>query len=169
MGFLKKLSHNTNNFFKKLDSGASNAFKKIGNGINQAGDFANNAVNDAAGVGKKVGNFLEKNSGNIANAAAGLAMASGVGAEFAPAIIAGGQAAQRFGGNMKRVSNTTQQSLNNSIGASQMRASDFNNTLNNAVQGAVNQGRTMSQDMINQTQSRANNLGSQLNFALRQV
>lgn len=160
MGFLKKISNGASSFFKKVDSGANNAFKKVGNGINQAASFATNTVNDAAGVGKQVGNFLEKNSGAIAGIAAAVAP------EFAPAILAGGAAAQQFGSNMKRVSNTTQNTLNNRIGASQLRASDFNNTLQNSVQGVINQGNRTSQNMVNQMQARSNNLGDQLNNAM---
>jgi len=158
MGFLKKLETGANKFFKKVDKGANNAFKKIGRGINDAGDWAENAVDKAAGVGKQVGNFLEKNAGNIAAAGAGVASATGVGAGLAPMILAGGVAAQQAGSRLRNASQNTQQ-LKNRIAGVRDRATGFNNNLDNAVQGVLNQGRATSQNMISQASNNVNKLG----------
>lgn len=166
MGFLKKLSNGSNNMFKKIDTGAGRLFKKIDTGINQAGNFASQAGNAVTGVAKQTGNFLEKNSGKIADAAAGLALASGVGAEFAPAIMAAGNSAQLAGSKLKRGAVNTNRLIQNNVSQSQARASDFNNSLNQAVKGALNQGQSTSQNMINQAQNKINNLGDQINGAI---
>ena len=146
MGFLKKIEKGANRFFKKLDLGANTAFKKIGKGMNEAGDFAENAVDKVAGVGKQVGNFLEKNAGNIAMAGAGLA------AGVAPAILAAGATAQQAGSRLKNASQNTQR-IKNQINSVRDRGQDFTNNLNNTVQGAINQGNRTSQNMINQAQN----------------
>ena len=128
MGFLKKIEKGANRFFKKVDSGANNVFKKIGKGINEAGDFAENAVDKVAGVGKQVGNFLEKNAGNIALAGSALASASGVGAGYAPAILAGGASVQQMGSRMRYASQNTQR-IKNQINSVRDRGQDFTNNL----------------------------------------
>ena len=165
MGFLKKLETGANKFFKKVDKGANNAFKKIGKGINDAGDWAENAVDKVAGVGKQVGNYLEKNAGNIAAGAAGIAAgvasATGVGAGLAPMILAGGAAAQQAGSRLKNASQNTQM-IKDKIGGIRDKAAGFNNSLDNTVKGALNQGRTTSQNMINQAQNNVNKLGQQI-------
>lgn len=164
MGIFKKIDSGANKFFKKIDKGANMFFKKVGKGINEAGDFADNAVDKVAGAGKQVGNFLEKNSGNIALAgsalAAGVASATGVGAGVAPMILSGGLAAQQAGSRLKNASQNTLR-LKNQIAGVRNRATDLNNSFNNTVVGAINQGRTTSQNMINQTQNGINQLGLQ--------
>lgn len=166
MGFFKKLTQGTNNVFKKVDSGASHFFKKVDNGFKQAGNFANGVVNDAADAGKKVGNFLEKNSGVISDAAAGALYATGFGAPLATAVLAAGNTGQQLGTRLKSNSSRLQVAGNQLVNQSQAKASDFNNSLNSAVKSAINQGTTTSQNMINQAQSTTNNLGNALNGAI---
>ncbi len=93
-------------------------------------------------------------------------MASGVGAEFAPAILAAGNSAQAIGSRVKKGAVGTNKLLQNNISQSQSKASDFNNSLSQAVKGAINQGQTTSQNMINQATNKVNNLGDQLNNAI---
>ena len=135
-------------------------------GINKAGNFASNVANQATGVAKQAGNFLEKNAGTIADVGAGLAVATGVGAEFAPAILAAGNSAKLAVSRLKNGAVWNNKLLHNNIGQSQAKASDFNNSLSNAVQGAISQGKYTSQNMINQAQNKANNLGDQINGAI---
>ena len=166
MGFFSKVSKGANNLFKKVDSGANQLFKKVDQGINQAGNFASQAGNAITGVAKQAGNFLEKNAGTIADAGACLARASGVGAEFAPAILSAGNSAQMLGSRVKRGAVNTNRLIQNTTSQSQARASDFNNSLKTAVSGALNQGNATSQNMINQAQNKVNNLGDQINNAI---
>ena len=136
-------------------------FKKVGNGINDAANVADNTVDKAAGVGKQVGNFLEKNAGNIAMAGAGLASATGVGASFAPMILAGGASAQQLGSRLQNASQNTQR-IKNQISSVRDRSTDFSNNLNNSVLGVINQGQTTSQNMINQATNNVNKLGMRI-------
>lgn len=166
MGFFSKISKGANNLFKKAESGSNQLFKKVDQGINQAGNFASKAGNQITGVAKQAGNFLEKNAGTISDVAAGVALASGVGAEFAPAILAAGNTAQMAGSRLKKGAVASNKLIQNTTAQSQAKASDFNNSLKTAVAGALNQGNATSQNMINQAQSKANNLGDQLNNAI---
>lgn len=166
MGLFSKVSKGATSLFKKVDSGANQVFKKVNQGINQAGNIASNVANQATGVAKQAGNFLEKNAGTISDVAAGVALASGVGAEFAPAILAAGNSAQMAGSRLKKGAVGTNKLLQSNISQSQSKASDFNNSLSQSVKSAINQGNTTSQNMINQAQSKANNLGDQLNNAI---
>jgi len=166
MGLFKKLSSGANSMFKKIDSGAGSMFKKIDSGINQAANFTSNVGNQVTGVAKQAGNFLEKNAGTISDVAAGVALASGVGAEFAPAILAAGNSAQLAGSRLKKGAVASNRLIQNNVSQSQAKASDFNNSLKTAVAGAINQGNTTSQNMINQAQSKSNQLGDQLNSAI---
>lgn len=164
MGLFGKISKGVSNAFKKVDSGANTFFKKADDGLKRVGGFASDAANQVGGVAKKAGNFLEKNSGIISDAAAGALYATGFGAPAATAVLAAGNSAQQFGGKLKRGGQSIQNS--NMISQSQSRASDFVNTLNNSVSGVINQGNKTSQNMINQAQVKANNLGDSLNTAL---
>lgn len=158
MGFFKKISSGANGFFKKVDNGADKFFKKVGKGINEVGNFGENAVDKAAAVGKKVGNMLEKNSSFIAAPVAALATASGFGAPVGAAIMAGGTAAQQAGTRLKTASQQAQR-LKDRVSSVRDRGLDFNNSLNNTVVSALNQGSRTSQNMINQAQNSANKLG----------
>ena len=166
MGFFQKISRGANNAFKKIESGTNQLFKKVDQGANQVGNFATKAGNQVAGVAKQAGNFLEKNAGTISDVAAGVALASGVGAEFAPAILAAGNSAQLAGSRLKKGAVASNRLIQNNVSQSQAKASDFNNSLKTAVAGAINQGNTTSQNMINQAQSKSNQLGDQLNSAI---
>ena len=99
--FFQKLKSGAGNFFKKVDNGASNFFKKLPDAAN---NIANKVINPAIDVAKKAGNFLEKNSGAIGGAAAGLAEALGQ-PELALAIGAGTLQAQNMGNKLNRVTN----------------------------------------------------------------
>ena len=100
--FFRKISHGAKSFFHKVDHGASNFFKKtvphlahkIGDGINEAGGAV-------AGVGKKVGNFLEKNSAILGDIGAGLSMAVGQ-PELAALSMSAGQMGQDLGSQVNR-------------------------------------------------------------------
>lgn len=143
MGFFQKIGKGANRFFGKVESGTNTFFKKAGDGLNDAANWASGAVNDVAGVGKQVGNFLEKNAGTIG------AVASAVAPEFAPEIMTATSAAQKFGRQIKSGSsnianvsnnvirsggstisnalNTSQNTINNALGNAQMRAGGLMN------------------------------------------
>jgi ABC-type transporter Mla subunit MlaD len=70
------------------------------------------------------------------------------------------------GSRLKRGAVASNRLLQNNISQSQSKASDFNNSLNQAVKGALNQGQATSQNMINQASNKVNNLGDQLNNAI---
>jgi len=155
MGFFQKLSKGANSFFHKVDSGANNAFKKIGNGIQTAGNIVDHKIiNPVAGAGSQVGNFLEKNAGKIAN------VASMVAPEFAPEIMAAGSTAQRLGGQLKQGSSQVKQLSQ----MGQVRLNSGVNGFSNAISGAINQGNSTSQNMINQTKNNVNGLLNQANI-----
>eukprot|EP00975_Prorocentrum_lima_P010685 2269097-Prorocentrum_lima.AAC.1 len=108
---LKRLNRGTRNFFKKIGRGADNFFKKTVPDIaKKAGGAFEDAGDWVADTGKKVGNALEKYSGDIAMGAglagSGLLMATGAGLPAAGALmgasLAAGNTAQQLGSKIKQ-------------------------------------------------------------------
>ena len=167
--FFKKLSSGANNMFKKLDSGASNFFKKLPDDVshisNKVGDGLNTAGNAIAGTAKQAGNFLEKNSGVLAAAGAGLATALGQ-PELAPAILAAGNSGAMLGQRLKAGGATAQSTLNN---LSTMQSRIANNTaskVSNMGMGALGQARTTVNDANNSLANVSNSLSGLNNITL---
>lgn len=163
VNFFKKLAHGANNIFKKLDSGSSNFFKKlpdeaskvagqIGSGLNTVGD-------GIASTAKKAGNFLEKNSAILADVGAGIALASGVGAEFAPGILAAGNSGAILGQRLKNSGSQAQNSLNN---LAQIQQRTITNTAQQAS-GAGMRNLGQARVMVNDANNTLNNLASATN------
>ena len=150
--FFKKLSSGASNMFKKLDSGASNFFKKLpdeaSNIAGKVGDGLNTAGNQIAGVAKKAGNFLEKNSGILADAGAGVAMALGQ-PELAPAILAAGNSGAMLGQRLKQGGASAQTSLNNMAQLQQKQVTNVAGKVSNMGMGALGQARTTVNDANN--------------------
>lgn len=150
--FFKKLSSGATNMFKKLDSGASNFFKKLPDQVNhvagQVGDGLNTAGNKIAGVATKAGNFLEKNSGILADAGAGVAMALGQ-PELAAPILAAGNSGAMLGQRLKRGGATAQTSLNNMAQLQQKQVSNVAGKVSNMGMGALGQARVTVNDANN--------------------
>lgn len=150
--FFKKLSSGASNMFKKLDSGASNFFKKlpdqvshisgqVGQGLTQAGD-------KIAGVATKAGNFLEKNSGLLADAGAGVAMALGQ-PELAAPILAAGNSGAALGAKLRSGGQRAQSGLNNLAQIQQKQAGSIAGKVSNMGMGALGQARTTVNDANN--------------------
>jgi hypothetical protein len=139
MSFFRKLRHGANRLFHKLDHGASTFFTKtvphlghvVGNGIQDAG-------NQVAGVGKKVGNFLEKNSGIISDAVAGVSMALGQ-PELAALALTGGNIGQNVGQKLNQGSSRLK-SISN-IANNSIKSNLTSNNMNNLVSSAKNQAQ----------------------------
>ncbi len=163
VNFFKKLSSGANNMFKKLDSGASNFFKKLpdeasrvagqfGSGLNTAGDAIANTA-------KHAGNFLEKNSAILADVGAGVAMATGIGSEFAPAILAAGNSGAMLGKKLREGGSQAQASLNN---LAQIQQRQITNTAQQ-VSGAGMRNLGQAGVVVNNGTGMLNNLATATN------
>jgi hypothetical protein len=128
--FFKKISRGANHFFHKVDSGASHFFKKtLGDVAHKVGHGIVDAGGAVAGVGKKVGNFLEKNSAILGDVGAGLAMAVGQ-PELAGLAMSAGQMGQELGSQVNRGSKAIKNYSNvasNAVNNTQRRFSSVAN------------------------------------------
>lgn len=173
--FFKKISSGTKNFFKKVDSGASNFFKKlpdtVSNVSEKVGDGLRMVGGKIADASGKAGNFLEKNSQNIAMVGAGLATA--IAPEFAPALVpaimAAGTAGQALGGRLRQGGQLAKSGLNN---LARLQSNVANKSagivsglgrqaLGQARIGVNSAGNTIG-GLANEAQSRVNNASSAL-------
>ena len=152
VNFFKKLSSGANNVFKKLDSGASNFFKKLPDQVNniagKVGDGLNTAGDSIAGVAKKAGNFLEKNSAILADAGAGVAMALGQ-PELAAPILAAGNSGAALGAKLRSGGQRAQAGLNNLAQIQQKQAGSIAGKVSNMGMGALGQARVRVNDANN--------------------
>lgn len=151
--FFKKLSHGAGNFFKKVDSGASNFFKKlpdqVANVSNQVGNTLQDVGSGVANVATKAGNFLEKNSGIISDVGAGLTIASGVGSEFAPAILAAGNSGAMLGQRLRQGGQQAQGSLNRLAQIQQIQSSNIANKISGQGMNTMGQARVQVSNLAN--------------------
>lgn len=134
--FFRKISHGAKSFFHKVDHGASHFFKKtVPHLAHKVGDGISNAGNQVAGVGKKVGNFLEKNSAILGDVGAGLAMVAGQ-PELAGLAMSAGQIGQDIGSQVNRGSNAVQQYSNIASGKINRGANKASNVAMNKIGSA---------------------------------
>ncbi len=163
--FFKKLSSGANNMFKKLDSGASNFFKKLPDQVNnisgKVGDALQSTGDTIANTATKAGNFLEKNSGLLADAGAGVAMALGQ-PELAPVILAAGNSGAALGQKLKRGGQQAQGGLNNLAQLQQQKANSMAGKVSNMGANAIGQARIQVND-ANNTLTNLSNATSGLN------
>jgi hypothetical protein len=97
VNLFKKIERGASHFFKKVDSGTATFFdKQLPNAVQQVGNNVQKIGGEVAGGVTNVGNFLEKNSGVISDAAAGALYATGAGAPLATAVLAAGNTAQQL-------------------------------------------------------------------------
>lgn len=151
--------------FKKLDSGASNFFKKLpdqaANVAGQIGGGLNSVGGAIAGTAKKAGNFLEKNSGILADAGAGVAMALGQ-PELVPGILAAGNSGAMLGQRLRQGGSQAQTSLNNLASIQQRNIVNTAQKVSNMGMGGLGQARIMVNDG-NNTLTNLSNATSGLN------
>lgn len=113
VNLFKKIERGASHFFKKVDSGTATFFdKQLPNAVQQVGNNVQKIGGEVAGGVTNVGNFLEKNSGVISDAAAGALYATGAGAPLATAVLAAGNTAQQLGGRLKNAGQQAKQGLN---------------------------------------------------------
>jgi hypothetical protein len=138
MGLFHKLKSGASNFFKKAGGTADNLFRKASNTVGDAANIVGKEiVRDGKVVGgglNQAGNFLEKNSATLATVGAGLAVASGVGAELAPAILAAGASGQALGQRARQAGSSVKQFSQNANSTLQTKSNALQNTINNARQ-----------------------------------
>lgn len=157
--FFRKISHGAKRFFHKVDDGASHFFKKtVPNLANKAGDGIVDAGNQVAGAGKKVGNFLEKNSAVLGDVAGGLAMVAGQ-PELAALAIGAGNAGQNLGRQVSRGSRAVQRVSNVASGKINLGANQVSNVGNTQL-GLARGKITNAGNKINNT---FNGVSGQLN------
>lgn len=165
VNIFKKLSSGANNIFKKLDSGASNFFKKLpdqaANIAGQIGGGLNSVGGAIAGTAKKAGNFLEKNSGILADAGAGVAMALGQ-PELVPEILAAGNSGAMLGQRLRQGGTQAQTAINNLGQIQQRNIVNAAQKVSNMGMGGLGQVRLMVNDG-NNTLTNLSNATSGLN------
>lgn len=142
MGLFHKLKSGASNFFKKAGGSADNLFRKASNTVGDAANIVGKELTRdgkvVAGGLKQTGNFLEKNSATLATVGAGLAVASGVGAELAPAILAAGASGQALGGRVKKAGQSVQQFTQNANNTLSTKSDALTNTINQARVSVAN-------------------------------
>lgn len=161
MGLFHKLKSGASNFFKKAGGTADNLFRKASNTITDGANIVGREITRdgkvVAGGLKQTGNFLEKNSAALATVGAGLAVASGVGAELAPAILAAGASGQALGGRVKKAGQSVQQFTNSANSTLSSKSDALTNT--------INQARTSVADRVATAVSTMDNLQPANNLA----
>ena len=112
--FFKKVSSGASNMFHKVDKGASNFFTKTAPNIgNKISSNIQNIGDKAAGVGRQVGIFLEKNSAMIGQSAGDLAAMTGY-PELSQQFVQAGNVGKDFGQRLKQGSEAIRDASNKS-------------------------------------------------------
>jgi hypothetical protein len=153
MGLFHKLKNSSSSFFRKSGNQLDNLFRKASNTVTDGANIVGRELTRdgkvVAGGLKQTGNFLEKNSATLATVGAGLAVASGVGAELAPAILAAGASGQALGGRVKRAGQSVQQFTNSANATLSSKSDALTNTINQARTSVANRTATAVSTMDN--------------------
>eukprot|EP01040_Poterioochromonas_malhamensis_P013987 gene13987-15447_t len=154
------LLKNMNKSFNCGLIGMGGSAKKAGGAFEDAGDWV-------ADTGKKVGNALEKYSGDIAMGAglagSGLLMATGAGLPAAGALmgasLAAGNTAQQLGSKIKQGSQQLSNVQNQVVRAFDKTGGAVNNAINSVKAGANNLQNNVRQQYNNNLQALNSNVG----------
>jgi len=119
-----KVGHDTQRFFTKT---VPDSAKKVGGAFE---DFGNKTLDGM----KQAGNFLEKNAGLIGDGLGAVAMASGIGAPIGAALIAGGNANQQIGSNMKTLQSQIRRDVNTMADQAKQQGLSLQNHGKQAIQ-----------------------------------
>ena len=156
--FFKKVSSGASNMFHKVDKGASNFFTKTAPNIgNKISSNIQNIGDKAAGVGRQVGNFLEKNSAMIGQSAGDLAATTG-NPELSQQFVQAGNVGKDFGQRLKQGSEAIRDASNRTgslIRSQVQNASDKAMMMKSNLSNQINSKIGMAQQQALQARSQA--------------
>ena len=168
--FFKKVSSGASNMFHKVDKGASNFFTKTAPNIgNKISSNIQNIGDKAVGVGRQVGNFLEKNSAMIGQSAGDLAAAMTGNPELSQQFVQAGNVGKDFGLRLKQGSEAVRDAFNRTgclIRSQVQNASDkammAKSNLSNQINSKIGMAQQQALSARSQALSGLNNMSNSI-------